>query len=245
MKYKIAICDDEQIFIEDIVEKIQKITVQCEIETFHSGEELLEKDLEFDILFLDIEMEGMNGIETAVELRKRQYEGLIIFLTSHREFVYEAFQVEAFRFLVKPVEAVKLEEALSAAYKKFILRDTDTRCLVLNKQRKDGIVKVRDVVYLEAYGDGTYIYDVHGNMHTTKRPLKYWKEQLNEVEFYQIHKSVVVSFAHVRRIIPEGKLEVETYEEALTISRRNKKAFQLAYNEYRIEQFRRGEISGN
>lgn len=233
MKYKVAICEDEQIFIDDIVEKIQKVYTEFEIETFHSGEELIETKLDFDILFLDIEMGEMNGIETALKLREMKYEGLIIFLTSHTEFMPEAFKVETFRFLNKPVEESKLNEALEAAHKKLC-----TKYLIIEEYEGNSIIKVSDIVYLEAYGDGTYIFDIHRNTYTTKNTLKYWKEQLNEEEFYQIHKSIIVSFAHIVKAVQDGGAIVKNYSEKLPISRRNTTAFKKAYNEYIMKKVR-------
>lgn len=98
MTYKVAICDDEKIFIDDVVTKLSEQSADCEIATFLSGEELLISSLDFNIIFLDIEMAGIDGINTAFSLREQGYDGIIIFLTSHTEFMPDAFKVKAFRF---------------------------------------------------------------------------------------------------------------------------------------------------
>ena len=74
MTYKIAVCDDEQIFIDDAVAKLKEQSEHCEISEYTSGEELLNSPLEFNIIFLDIEMTGINGINTAFLLRERKYD---------------------------------------------------------------------------------------------------------------------------------------------------------------------------
>ncbi len=120
MTYKIAVCDDEQIFIDDVVAKLKEQSEQCEILEYTSGEELLDSPLDFNIIFLDIEMAGINGINTAFLLRERKYDGMIIFLTSHTEFMPDAFKVKAFRFLDKPLDNEKFNEAFSEAKKEIL-----------------------------------------------------------------------------------------------------------------------------
>lgn len=71
MTYKIAACDDEQIFVDDVVEKIKERSGKCEIFEYASGDELLNSSFEFNIVFLDIEMTGINGINAALALCKR------------------------------------------------------------------------------------------------------------------------------------------------------------------------------
>jgi len=99
MNYKIAVCDDEKIFVDDLTEKIKSCGNEYEIYPFDSGESLLKSKIVFNIIFLDIEMTGLDGINAAFKLRENGYDGIIIFLTSHTEFMPEAFKVNAFRFL--------------------------------------------------------------------------------------------------------------------------------------------------
>ncbi len=152
MIYKIAVCDDEQIFVDDVVAKLKEQSEQCEISEYISGEELLNSSLEFNIIFLDIEMTGINGINTAFALRERGYDGMIIFLTSHTEFMPDAFKVKAFRFLDKPLDSLKFNEAFSEAKKEIMNTE---HILLSDKSGKTVYLKLTDIIYLEAYGDGT------------------------------------------------------------------------------------------
>ncbi len=79
MTYKIAVCDDEQIFVDDVVVKIKERSEQCEIYEYTSGEELLNSMLEFNIISPDIEMTGINRINAAFVLHERGYDGMVIF----------------------------------------------------------------------------------------------------------------------------------------------------------------------
>lgn len=229
MTYKIAVCDDEQIFVDDVAAKIKKQSEQYEISEYTSGEELLNSSLEFNIIFLDIEMTGINGINAAFALRERGYDGMIIFLTSHTEFMPDAFKVKAFRFLDKPLEPEKFNEAFSEAKKEIM----NTEHILLSD--RSGItvyLKLTDIVYLETYGDGTYIYSKTGKVYDTDKPLKYWKGQIGLEHFFQIHKSFIVSYLYVSDISKDGQVAMKGFKQPLDISRRNVVPFRNGFFDY-------------
>lgn len=105
---RIAICDDEK----PMSDHIRKMTsdffrgknTEVSILQFSDGEELLRYDKKIDILFLDIQMSGIDGMETARKLRERKFQGFLIFITVMKELVFRAFEVQAYDYLVKPVE---------------------------------------------------------------------------------------------------------------------------------------------
>lgn len=99
---KIAICDDEQVMMEHICELVKQYRPDYMVELYGCGEALLEDAQLYDLIFLDIEMPSINGMEVAENLRKMQYSGEIIFLTGYMEYIQEAFKVRAFRYLQKP-----------------------------------------------------------------------------------------------------------------------------------------------
>ena len=125
MKYRIAICDDEQNQIEYITSIVASWSAHeghsCEIRTFASAEAFLfeyEEDKAYDILLLDVEMKNMNGIELAKRIRKDNNRAEIIFITSHFEFVGEGYEVDALHYLIKPISAEKLTQVLTKAAEK-------------------------------------------------------------------------------------------------------------------------------
>lgn len=228
MLYKIAVCDDEQIFVDEIIYKLQSRSNKYQIVYFNSGEELTNSVLDFNILFLDIEMPGLSGMETAFKLREMNYDGIIIFLTSHTEFMPEAFKIKAFRFLDKPIDQEKFDEALTSAEKEIMNEEH----IIIYEKKKSFFLKLSDIVYIEAYGDGTYIYDKNGKIYDTDKPLKYWKEQLGTEHFYQIHKSIIVSLMHIADFSRDGTVTVQYYSKQLTLSRRNAADFKNVFFEY-------------
>ena len=112
---RIAICDDEKNIRELIADKVKKQYPQGDIVFFSSGEELLLSKEQPDILFLDIQMNGKNGMETARELRKKDKKVIIFFVTAIEDYVFQAFDVGAFHYLVKPLDEVKFTEILCRA----------------------------------------------------------------------------------------------------------------------------------
>lgn len=228
MNYKIAVCDDEKIFVDDLTEKIKSCGNEYVIYPFDSGESLLKSKIVFNIIFLDIEMTGLDGINAAFKLRENGYDGIIIFLTSHTEFMPEAFKVNAFRFLNKPVEEEKFNEAFTAAKKIFL----NTNHIFVCSEKETAYLKLTDIVYLEAYGDGTYIYDKNGKVYNTDKPLKYWKEQIGTEHFFQIHKSFIVSFLYVKDITKDCDVIMRNTNQILSVSRRNYLTFRSAFFDY-------------
>ena len=101
---QIAVCDDEKEIRDMFAEKIGQLYPKADLPLYQSGEELLLSDNEPDILLLDIKMPGKNGMETARELRKKNKITIIIFVTALDDFVFQAFDVGAFHYLVKPFD---------------------------------------------------------------------------------------------------------------------------------------------
>ena len=115
---RIAICDDEKHMSDHIramaSDFFRKKNREIQLRTFSSGEELLSYDGQIDILFLDIQMKGMDGIETARKLRASKFRGFLIFITVLKEMVFQSFEVQAYDYLVKPVEENSLKRRWSA-----------------------------------------------------------------------------------------------------------------------------------
>ena len=107
---RIAVCDDDKEIRDMLAEKIGKLYPEADLWLYRSGEELLSSDKEPDILLLDIQMPGKSGMETAKELRRKSRKAIIIFVTALDDFVFQAFDVGAFHYLVKPFDDGKFAE---------------------------------------------------------------------------------------------------------------------------------------
>ena len=151
---EVAICDDEKIFREEIKQMLIKYKTEkricIDIYEFESGEDLLASNLIFDVVFMDYQMAGMNGLDAARALRNKNSICSIIFVTAYPEFILESFEVQPFRFMVKPLSEEKIYEALD----NYIKQQKLLYPLVIIDNGEQKSIKAQDIIYLE--GDGKY-----------------------------------------------------------------------------------------
>jgi DNA-binding LytR/AlgR family response regulator len=117
---RIAICDDEKEIRELLASKVKNICPKAKIFLYGTGEELLAETGQPDLLFLDIQMPGMDGMDTARALRKKDQDTILIFVTAIEEYVFQAFDVGAFHYIVKPFCDEKLETVLQKAVSQYL-----------------------------------------------------------------------------------------------------------------------------
>ena len=202
---QIAVCDDEKEIRDMFAEKIGQLYPKADLPLYQSGEELLLSDNEPDILLLDIKMPGKNGMETARELRKKNKMTIIIFVTALDDFVFQAFDVGAFHYLVKPFDDRKFAEVLQNAIEwsedrrklENAGRKGEMPNLVITTGGKHITVNLEDVVYAE-------VFDRKVILHTMDADIEYYgkmKELEEKVgdEFYRTHRSFLVNFSFIRK----------------------------------------------
>jgi len=111
----IAVVDDEKAIREHICGLVEEQQPESRIEAYATGGGLLASGKRFDIVFLDIQMEGMNGIEAARSLRERREDTVLVFVTGIKDYVFDAFDLYAFQYLLKPIDEDKFAEVLERA----------------------------------------------------------------------------------------------------------------------------------
>lgn len=232
-KMRIAVCDDIKGIRMQISSCIKEYNDKFEVYEYADGADLLSAKEQFDLIFLDIEMPGKDGMLVAKEIRERKDDVKIVFLTSHDERIYDAFEVRAFRFLKKPIEKRKLNG---------VLYHVEDECLqaekiVIIQKGKIYSVNLQDVVYLEAFGDGTFIYDKWNRVYESLEQLKVWEKRLLGRDFFRIHRSYIISMRHVKEIV-NGKLLLEGWKKPLTVSKRKISEFKDKYLQFIKEKAR-------
>ncbi len=172
----IAVCDDEIIECCNMEKRIKKMIeemkIPCIIRQFRSGGELLQALESFDIVFLDIMMPEMDGMKIAQLFRKKASDKILIFVSSSREYVFEAYDVEAFQYLLKPVEDRKLKNVLQKAVLKTERRSQEF--IIVSSQRQKKKLFLDDIYYFEIKGR---IVDSHG-----PEGIFTYYEQMGELE---------------------------------------------------------------
>lgn len=226
LKLHVAICDDENIICNEVKMALKKLKPDYEIDIFHSGCELLNSNVTYDLIFLDIEMPDINGMKTAESLRNGENEEHIIFLTSHTEFMPDAFKVKAFRFLNKPIETETFEEAVVEAEKEILNNEK----IAITFQGNTKLVRLKEILCFEAFGDGTYIY-TKKEVLESKKSLKYWMNEIGNEHFYQVHKSYFASFRYIKKI-DTTEIQLHHLKQSIPVSRRKLPQFKKAFFEY-------------
>ncbi len=192
---EIIICDDDTIILQSIKSYVQSFDDSAKIITFQSGEELLECDFcQADIVFLDYQMMQLDGIESARKLRERDYDGLIIFLTSYSEKVFEAFEVKPFDYLVKPVDESKIYNTMKRAYQD--IEQTANNFFSYSNKNITYRIPLSKIYYFESTGRITKL------QLKTESILLYLKigdivVSLKNKNFFRCHKGFIVNFEHI------------------------------------------------
>lgn len=222
---KIAVCDDENIFCERLIIAIEQYFGRLEVSctAYGEGESLLkdyEQGTRYDALFLDIEMPVLDGMKTAEKIRKKGYEGPIVFLTSHTEMAMEGYEVDAFRFLAKPVQEDKLRQTLQ-----------DIKELLFKKKRfiiycegEEAVLRLNDIRYIEAMNNCVCIVTVD-EKYTIRRKISDLEKELLKLAdtFVRVHRGYLVNLIHVKK--HRGNEIYVTGDKVLPLSRKMAKAF--------------------
>lgn len=184
--------DDEKAIREHICGLIKKQEPESRIRSYATGEELLESGEFFDIAFLDVRMSGMNGIETARRLREKQEETVLIFITGIKDYVFDALDLYAFQYLLKPVDEKKFAEVLERAKKETVRKKEKRELFIKSKNLTLG---EDDILYIESRGKKVEIHTVRESIEIYAS-MEELSGQLGE-GFYRCHRAYLVNMAHI------------------------------------------------
>ena len=189
----IAVCDDEK-YMSEKIEKMasdffRKKNIDTSVVKCSSGEELLKSGERIDILFLDIGMRGMDGIETARMLRADGYKGYLIFITVLKEMVFRSFEVQPFDYLVKPVQEGYFEKTMDRLLvsMKNQLSPEKTNLLV-QKGCESNIISFKDIIFCEIIDRKVYLYLVSGEVIDYYERIENLEKKLDK-RFFRCHRS--------------------------------------------------------
>lgn len=194
----IAVCDDEMLDCCNMAKDIKEILGETGrpfiVRQFQSGRDLLNAIENFDIIFLDIMMGGLNGMKTARILRDQSFEKILIFISASRNYVFEAYDVEAFQYLVKPIDPLKLKRVLQKAVKK--LESQPQEFMIINQDRTRKKLLLREIYYFESKGRVISVHGVEGSFDYYEQ-IGTLEEELREKGFFRCHKSFLINLKYV------------------------------------------------
>jgi DNA-binding LytR/AlgR family response regulator len=242
MEYNVAICDDEIIQVnlveKLIMEAIEEKNTRLSIYKFLSGEDLIKhcySNKEFlNIIFLDMEMSGIDGIKSAKKIREKWNKTIIIFITGYKEYVFDVFEVYTFRYLLKPVKKDEFNKALFDAIK--LIEDNKTTVeeefLIINKNKEEIIISYKTINYFEKYRNKILV-------NTDNKDIEYYGTfnelniKLNMNKFIKLHQGFIVNIDKIELIT--AKEAILKNGQKIPVSRRNiKEVKETFFNRMRV-----------
>jgi len=228
MSIKITICDDSAEDIAQLSAALYAYDPLFEITSFISGKTLVDEFLEAnhaaDLLFLDIYMPGINGIETAQKIRTRHKEVKIIFLSSSKDHYPQAYEVFAFNYIVKPFDRERLYAVLDRALDE-LRRESDYKIRIEFKGTVHN-VDCRDIQYIESQNRVLLFHLADGNVLHCYGKLEEILKGLPEQSFVRCHQSFIINLAYAAEM---GENHVRVGQTMISISRKYSKHVKNQY----------------
>lgn len=203
VQINIAICDDNsnelQHIQQIIMEESKNLRVLPETYLYMDGKKAVDlicsKKEEFDILFLDIDMPKITGLEAAKLIREAEIEIILIFISAHEQYVFDSFQYQPFRYIRKRRMEQEIYFALKEAYAS--LKDKRKEMLIVKTEESEVKIYLNDIMYCETESRKLRLYMRDGKSYLIRRTIKEFYNQLNSKNFIRIHSGCIVNVKYI------------------------------------------------
>ena len=229
VEMRILICDDDPLMIEQLKKYCKnffdKIHVKCpELACFSDGESLLADKGDKDILFLDIEMPGMNGIYVGNELKRANSSIIIFIVTSYSEYLDEAMRFQVFRYLSKPIDKQRFFRNMKDAVELY-----NTMTIKIPVETKQGIhtIPASDIIAIEAQARKVVVHTTLCDFESVHN-MQYWLKELPKNCFFQTHRSFIINFEHITNF-DHTLVNMDDNQIRAYLTKRKYSAFKEAY----------------
>ncbi len=239
----ISICDDSIEFIRVFENQLKSLCKKhflnqfeyeiCDV--FNSAEGVLDylNKGKIDVLFLDIDMPGMNGFELAKRLALINPDIMIIFVSAHDHYVFEVFEFFPFAYLRKN----KITEELPAILDRIGKRVYEKSVMIsLDTTEGTATINVYDVSYIKAQKNYYSVETERGKSYTCRGTLSQAEKIWSEYDFYRIHSAYIVNMEHIQSIC-DNQIIIGLNKEKLPIAQRRLASFRKAYSEFTLRKF--------
>lgn len=227
---RIAVCDDDKIIRNITVRLLQEYSKQMSIDfdiiTFASGEELLAYSKEIQIILMDIEMDQIDGIAATGRLHHRNPDTIVILVTSHVRRFKDGYKVNAYRFMTKPIHKDEFTEYMNDAVAEVLGR----RIITLRKEGVDVTINMKSILYVSAQQGYTEVWTTK-NSYRSENSLITWEEQLDPKLFFRCHKKHLVNISQIEDLSDRIKLK---NGDIIEVSRRKHAQLREVFMNYNI-----------
>jgi DNA-binding LytR/AlgR family response regulator len=233
------VVDDEQPVLDELVFLLDRDERIASVRAASSGTEALRvlESADLDLVFLDVAMPGLSGLEIARLLARFRHPPRVVFVTAHEAHAVDAFELGVVDYLLKPIREDRLRESVRrAGAEAEVDRGVPDESIAVELGGVTRFIQRSTVAYAEAQGDYVRLHTVDGSGHLIRTPLSSLAEQWEDAGFTRIHRSLVVNLAHVREVrmqsgrcsivVPAGDKPVE-----LSVARRHTKALRKLIHE--------------
>lgn len=228
----IAICDDEKEFVTHLTRLLEQYSAESgeeiKVTAYYDGLDLIEKyDATIDLIFLDIQMRLVNGLEAAKRIRQMDENVGLIFLTTLTQYGLEGYKYQATNYIIKPIKYVRLKAEMNQWLKRY--KKNDSPSLVISNSSGKYKVFLKSLRYVETFDRNLLLHTEQENIVCYKN-MKEMERELNDKGFARCHTSYIVNLSYVKGI---HKLELELISgEKLPISQPRRKEFTERLTEY-------------
>lgn len=233
---KIAICDDDKAFTDQIHSTLKELSCGCMINKFYNSKELLhqvQKERHYDIYVLDIEMPEFNGMDLAKAIREKSRSAIIIFLTGYSEYVFDSFELNTFRYIPKNEVEKRLIKAVNDAVN---LIDTDDSYITIDNNYGVGLNKIfcKSIIYINKYRNDVLIHTA-GEVYTYKKQtLQDVYDEIKSGRFVFVERGFIVNISCIEKLKEDTVVLIN--QEIIPVSRRYKKTLKSQILEYWSER---------
>lgn len=227
----IAICDDEQDFVHHLNKMLDQYAAETgeeiKVTAYYDGKELIERyDTTIDLIFLDIQMDSVDGLEAAERIREKDETVGIIFLTSLKQYALEGYKYQAVNYIVKPMKYIRLKVELNRWREKYQRKNP---YIVVKNDHGSFKVDLNSLHYVETYRRNLLLH-TDGKTVICYKSMKDMEKELEPYGFFRCHTGFLVNMAFVKQV---ERLDVELISgETVYVSKPKKKEFMETLAQY-------------
>ena len=223
---KIAICEDDRTTGEQLKQYVEEFMsekgLSCPVFLFASAGDFFASAEDFDLLLLDYSLPDTTGMELARKIRLTNRKTVIVFITAYSEYVFESFEVDTFRYLLKPVEKEELFKTLNM----FLNHFEQYAKVEIPLTTGTIFVTLQEIMYIESNGRYTTVR-MNSSSYTSTKSLSAFHAEINSFRFFRTHRTFLVNMKYIAEV--DGHIITLTNGEKVEISRRNLTTFNKCY----------------